>query len=119
MDYTFKAPSLAVLAQALAVLQQSGLVGANAGPSDMLGPAFQADANGAILFRFGTGRPAVDFAPPDSPAISMPAVGEVGMFYIAIRTDVPPSAIPFDPAAVGLIATSAEESAAVLGVWQE
>jgi hypothetical protein len=49
--------------------------------------------------------------------MTIPAAGEAGMFYIAIRTDVQPSDIPFDPAALGLIATTPDESAAVLGVW--
>jgi hypothetical protein len=53
----------------------------------------------------------------DGQPMPIPASGEASMFYIAIRTDVQPSEIPFDPAALGLIATTSEESAAVLGVW--
>ncbi|CAB4219438.1 hypothetical protein UFOVP1619_39 [uncultured Caudovirales phage] len=115
MDYTFKAPSLAVIGNALAVLQASGLVGANSGPANMLGPFSVDDAKGNILFRYGVGRAAVGATAPDGSKITIPAIGEPDMVYITIRAD--DVAIPFDPAALGLIATTAEESAAVLGVW--
>jgi|GEM_PF-6097309 len=115
MDYTFKAPSLAVIGNALAALQASGLVGANSGPSDMLGSMSVDDAQGSPLFRYGVGRAAVTVTGMDSQPMTIPAAGEASMFYIAIRAaDV---AIPFNPAALGLIATTPEESAAVLGVW--
>lgn len=117
MDYTFKAPSLAVLETALAALQQSGLVGPNAGPNNMLGTLSVADAGGNILFRYGVGRAAFSATMPDNSVVTMPGAGDPAMFYVAIRADVPPSDIPFDPAALGLVATSAEESEAVLGVW--
>lgn len=117
MDYTFKAPSLAIIGKALAALQASGLVGANSGQSDMLGPLLQVDANDVHLFRYGMGMAAITYTMPDGAVITRPAIGEPGMFYVAIRTDVPPSAIPFDAAALGLIATTPNESAAVLGGW--
>jgi hypothetical protein len=117
MDYTFKAPSLAVIGNALAALQASGLVGANSGPSNMLGALSVNDANGNMLFRYGVGRAAVTVTGMDGHPMTIPAAGDPGMFYIAIRTDVQLSEIPFDPAALGLIATTSEESAAVLGVW--
>jgi len=117
MDYTFKAPSLAVIGNALAALQASGLVGANSGPSNMLGQMLVDDAQGNPLFRYGMGRAAVTVPGMDGGPMTIPAAGDIGMFYIAIRTDVQPSEIPFDPAALGLIATTSEESAAVLGVW--
>ena len=117
MDYTFKASSLAVIGNALAALQASGLVGANSGPSDMLGSLSVNDAHGSPLFRYGIGRAALTVTGMDGAPMPTPAVGEPGMFYIAIRTAVQPSAIPFDPAALGLIATPPAESAAVLGVW--
>lgn len=115
MDYTFKAPSLATITDALLVLQASGLVGANSGPSDMLGPFSVDDAQGNPLFRYGVGRAAVGATAPDGGKVTIPAIGEPDMVYIAIRAD--DVAIPFDPAALGLIATTAEESAAVMGVW--
>jgi len=117
MDYTFKAPSIAVITDALAALQASGLVGANSGPSDMLGQLSVDDAQGNRLFRYGVGRAAMTVTGMDGKPMTIPAAGEAGMFYIAIRTDVQPSDIPFDPAALGLIATTPDESAAVLGVW--
>lgn len=117
MDYTFKAPSLATITDALLVLQASGLVGANSGPSDMLGPLSVNDAQGNSLFRYGVGRAAVTVTGMDGQPMTIPAAGEAGWFYIAIRTDVQPSAIPFDPAALGLIATTADESATVVGRW--
>lgn len=117
MDYTFKAPSRATITDALAALQASGLVGANSGPSDMLGPMRYVDAKGNMLFRYGMGRAAVTVTGMDGKPMTIPAVGEAGMFYIAIRTDVQPPDIPFDPATLGLIATTPDESAAVLGGW--
>lgn len=115
MDYTFKATSLAVIGNALAALQASGLVGADSGPANMLGALSVNDAKGNILFRYGVGRAAVGATAPDGGKITIPGAGDPGMVYIAIRAD--DVAIPFDPAALGLIATTPEESAAVLGVW--
>jgi len=115
MDYTFKAPSLAVIGNALAALQASGLVGKDSGPSDMLGPLSVDDARGAPLFRYGIGRGPTSADSPDGKPVTIPGAGDPDMIYIAIRA--PAVAIPFDPAALGLIATTAEESAAVLGVW--
>ena len=117
MDYTFKAPSLAVIGGALAALQALGLVGKNSGLSNMLGQMLVDDAQGNPLFRYGMGRAAVTVLGMDGGPMTIPAAGDPGMFYIAIRTDVQLSEIPFDPAALGLIATTLEESAAVLGVW--
>ena len=117
MDYTFKAPSLADLGAALTALQQAGLVGAADRPNNMLGSLSVNDANGFVLFRYGVGRPASTATAPDGSTISLAAIGDPAMFYVAIRTDVPPSAIPFDPTTLGLIATTPDESAAVLGVW--
>lgn len=115
MDYTFKASSLAVIGNALAALQASGLVGANSGPANMLGPMSVDDAKGNPLFKYGVGRASSSGVGPDGSKITIPGAGDPGMFYIAIRADA--VAIPFDPAALGLIATPPAESAAVLGVW--
>jgi len=115
MDWTYKAASLTVIAKALAALQASGLVGADSGPANMLGPLSVDDAQGNPLFRYGVGRAAVGATAPDGSKVTIPAIGEPNMVYIAIRA--PAVDVPFDPAALGLIATTPDESAAVLGVW--
>jgi len=104
-----------MIAKALAALQASGLVGTNSGPANMLGPFSVDDAQGNPLFRYGVGRAAVGATAPDGGKITIPAIGEPGMVYIAIRA--PAVDVPFDPTRLGLIVTTPDESAAVLGVW--
>jgi hypothetical protein len=122
-EYRLQATSLATLAAALAAIQAAGLVGADAGPDNMLGPLSIVDSANPVnpnyvLARYGVGSAASMVIMPDGSSYTTPARGVVGTFYIAIRTVVAPAALPMDPAALGLAWSDPSESAAVLGVWE-
>ena len=122
-DYRYKC-ALADLPVALRVLDAlraaSVLHGASL-PANMLGDA--RDATGALVgpdvepaFVGRTGRAASTFTDDSTQqTITTPPTGDPGYWYFAVRTTL--DALPVDPTTFGLIACSAEESAAVLGVW--
>ena len=122
-EYRLQATSLATVAAALAAIQAAGLVGANDGPDNMLGPLSVVDSANPVnpnyvLFRYGVGSAASTATMPDGSTYTTPARGSVGTFYIAIRTVIAPAALPMDPTALGLAWSDPSESAAVLGVWE-
>ena len=75
-------------------------------------------ASGSVAWKGKPGAAASSYTDPDThQAVDVPARGDPAFYYIHIRSDVPPSALPFDPAAFGLVPSDPIESAAVLGVW--
>ena len=102
MDYTYKAASLSAISAALTAA-------GDISPDNMLGSMSVNDAAGNLLYRYGVGRAAVTVTGMDGAPMTIPAIGEDGMFYIAVRVEVDP--------AYGLTITTPEESAEVLGVW--
>jgi hypothetical protein len=116
-DYRFKAASLADIQAALAALRAAGVLSATLGPEDMLGDV-QADAQGRPVLRARQGRAAFSYADEVTGAtVNVPACGDPALWYVAIRSSVPPSAIVIDPAAFGLTACDPATSALVLGCW--
>ena len=102
MDYTYKAASLAAISAALTAA-------GDISPDNMLGSMSVNDAAGSLLYRYGVGRSAMTVTGMDGSPVTIPAIGEDGMFYIAVRVAIDP--------AYSLTPTTPEESAAVLGVW--
>ena len=94
-DYLFTAPSLVDIETALADLQSAGLLGTGDVPMNMLGDLVTLPGGAVIRSRQDAN----------------------GVWYLAIRTKIPPQEVPFDPATVGLVACSDADSAAVLGKW--
>jgi len=121
-DYRFKFP-LASLSQALtaiAALRQFGLIGTGDIPQNMLGDARAADGSvvtTAPAFLGRTGTAATSYTDPNGQTVTVPAKGDPGYWYVAIRAPVDPATLPINPANYGLLPCSADESAAVLGVW--
>lgn len=116
--YRFPAVGLALAADAFTALRAAGLLPPNGLPENMLGDPLL--LNGAEVARGRQGRAAVDTTDPIAgEAMHIPAVGDPTMIYVHIRSETPPEALPagFTPATFGLIATTATESAVVLGVW--
>lgn len=119
-DYRYRFPlaGLALAVDAFAALRAGGLLPPDGLPENMLGDPIS--LNGEMVARGRAGRAAVDTTDPDTgSAVTIPAIGDPAMVYVHIRSSTAPSELPpgFDPAAYGLVATTAEESAAVLGVW--
>lgn len=120
-DYLFSAPTLADAGAALAALQAAGLVGAGDVPQNMLGDPQQITVNDhAVTVRARQGWAASSYTDPVSHQLVVVAgAGVVGTWYLAVRTLVPPSQVPFDPTTMGLTPTDPATSAAVLGVWAQ
>lgn len=119
-DYRYRFPvaGLALAADAFSALRAAGLLAAEGLPENMLGDPVL--LNGALVTRGRAGRAAVEYTDGDSgELVQLPAAGDPDFVYIHIRSEVPPSDLPasFSPAAYGLVETTPEESAAVLGVW--
>jgi hypothetical protein len=124
-DYRFKFPltGLSLALEALAALRAANIITSGKLPDNMLGTP--RDAAGVAIvdgsdpaFRGGPGRAAISYTDPDTQqVIDVPAAGDPGYWYVAIRSTTPPSDVPFDPTTYGLIPCDADESAAVLGVW--
>lgn len=123
-DYRFKfaADSLPDALEALEALRAAGTIADGSLPDNMLGDPM--DAGGLAASRgdavwFGRrGAAAVTF--PDAGGgddITVPQKGDPDRFYVHVRSIVAPADLGLDPAEFGLVATSAEESAVVLGVW--
>ena len=112
-DYRFKVPALADAAAALAALQAAGLVSPGDAPVNMLGCPVVVTVGGLdVTIRAARGRPA-----RDTVVGTLPAAGDPAFWYLAVRTEVPPGDVPFDPTTLGLVPCDPAESAAVLGVW--
>jgi hypothetical protein len=101
IDYRLRASSLDQVRAALAALRAAGIVGADEGPENMLGDP-QTDDAGRIVFRASRGRDARVMLDEDGRQIAIPARGRADRWYIAIRSTVPPQAVPIDPTAFGL-----------------
>ena len=117
-EYRLQANDLPTLAAALAAIQAAGLVGSHAGPDNMLGPLVFADSANPVnpqwpLFRYGVGIGATT----DEQGNTIPPCGTPGVFYVAIRTTVPPSG-GVDPTPLGLAWSDLAESVSVLGSWE-
>jgi len=117
-DYRLQAADLPTLAAALAAIQAAGLVDSHAGPDNMLGPLVFCDSANPVnpnwpLFRYGVGIA----AGTDGQGNATPAIGTPGVFYVAIRTTVPPSGA-MDPTTLGLVWSDPAESLSVLGSWE-
>lgn len=69
----------------------------------------------AVFARRGTA--ARTFAAHGGAPVTVPARGDPGFWYVHVRADITPDALPADPLTWGFEAVTAEESAAVLGVW--
>jgi hypothetical protein len=108
-DYRFRFPASGI-AQALAgfdALRQVGLVPAEGLPLNMLGDPINASGETVAFDDETGGLPGAVFIGRRSGA----------HFYIHIRSSIDPASLPVSPAAFGLETTTAEQSAAVLGVW--
>ena len=121
-EYRLQANDLPTLAAALAAIQAAGLLGAGIGPDNMLGDHVVVDASNPVnpnwpLFKYGVGTPAEATTNPDGTTTATPAIGTVGVFYIAIRTTYAPAQLPMDPTTLGLAWSDQAESVAVLGRW--
>jgi hypothetical protein len=116
-DYRLKTNDLPRALQAIAALRTAGLLGQSGGPENMLGDVI-ADAENRQVLRGRQGRAAITATDPDTgDTIVVPAIGDPARWYFAIRTTVPPEAVPIDPATYGLIPCDPAESRAVLGDW--
>jgi hypothetical protein len=111
-DYRYKTTNLPLALQALAALRAAGVLAPEGAPFNMLGEPLPDDPT--VRGRRGWGGWLSD---KSGEQFYVTPVGDPAAWYFAIRSEVPPSAVPFDPAAYGLQPVSAEESAAVLGVW--
>ena len=140
-DYLFSAPNLNDIAAALVALRDAGLVGAGDVPDNMLGdpvtiqvpgqpdpmtipvpgqpdPATQLATATTITIRARQGRAASSYVDPGTGlTVQVPGDGDPALWYVAVRTTVPPSAVPFDPTTLGLTPVDPATSAAVLGTW--
>lgn len=118
-DYLFCAPTLADAGAALAALQAAGLVGVGDVPMNMLGAPQQITVNGAaVTIRARQGWAASSYTDPvTQQVVNVPGAGVAGIWYLAIRTLVPPADVPFDPTTLGLTPVDPATSAAVLGTW--
>lgn len=119
-DYRYKFPTVGLTkaVEALNVLRTAGLLGAEALPENMLGDTIR--LGGAVVAKGRTGRPAFSYVDElTGQTVNVLAQGDPNMTYIHIRSSTDPTELPadFSPAAFGLIATTPEESATVLGVW--
>lgn len=112
MDYLFKTTDLVKALTALGTLEAAGL----SDPANMLGDPVLGPS-GSVIARASKGRPAVSYVDPVGKPGTTAAVGDPAFWYLAIRADIKPSDIPFDPAAYGLLSCDPTENAAVLGVW--
>lgn len=103
-DYRLKFPvtGLATALQAIAALQSAGLLGAGDIPDNMLGDP--RDNSGAI-------------ASSNITWMGRQGTTDPSYYYIHIRATVDPTTLPFDPATFGLVPSTVQESADVLGVW--
>ena len=108
-DYLFSSPTLADLGAALQALQAAGLVETGDVPENMLGDPQTVTINGPV--------DPVTHLPAQIPLIIRAKQDGNGVWHVAVRTVVPPSAVPFDPATLGLTADTPATSAAVLGSW--
>ena len=69
----------------------------------------------AVFARRGTAARTVTSG--DGVPVTVPARGDPGYWYVHVRADITPDMLPADPLTWGFEAVTAEESAAVLGVW--
>jgi hypothetical protein len=69
----------------------------------------------AVFARRGTA--ARSLAMPGGALVTVPARGDPGFWYVHVRAAIAPEMLPADPITWGFEAVTAEESAAVLGVW--
>lgn len=124
IDYRFKFTDLAVSLGAMAQLRAAGILSATGLPENMLGDP--RNANGDIVdrgdpaaaFAGRKGTAAFGFTDPDTQrSVTVPARGDPAYWYIHIRSEIPSSALGFNPATYGLVPSDAGESAAVLGMW--
>jgi hypothetical protein len=116
-DYTYSFPQsgLALALGGFAALRAVGLLGAGQVPTNMLGTARDAAGNPAVTNADGTSTAAWCGEPGGAGGT------DPTHFYIAIRAMVSPTQLAeagVNPGTYGLVATSAAESAAVLGVWE-
>ena len=129
-DYLFSAPNLNDIAAALVALRSAGLVGVGDVPDNMLGdpvtiqvpgqpdPVTQLATVTTITIRARQGRAASSYVDPGTGlTVQVPGDGDPALWYVAVRTTVPPSAVPFDPTTLGLTPVDPATSAAVLGTW--
>ena len=119
-DYLLNAPTLLDAAAALAALQTAGIVATGDVPANMLGDPQTVTVNGTqltIRARQGWAASTVTYSGVELP-VSIPGAGIPGVWYLAIRTNTPPSVIPFDPSMFGFSITDPITSAAVLGGWE-
>jgi hypothetical protein len=130
-DYRFKTTNLPLALLAIDALRDAGVLSQEGVPQNMLGDPLPGRPD--LLGRQGRAGGWVtptEPAPVRDPVTSeasgetavpppyfVPAVGEPGAWYFAIRSEVPPETLLVDPALFGLVAVGAEESAEVLGVW--
>lgn len=116
-EYTFRFPAagLALALDALDALREIGVLEADR-PANMLGE--RRDQAGAIVPSHAAWRGSRGSLAVTTPDGVIPAKGDPDWFYINVRSLTPPEALgDFDPADYGFVATTAEESAEVLGVW--
>jgi hypothetical protein len=119
-DYRYRFPlaGLLLAAEAFTALRLVGVLPPDGLPDNMLGEPVL--LNGAVITAGRAGRAALEYTDPDTEQlVQLPAAGDPAFVYVHIRSLVQPEQLPagFDPAAFGLVATSPDESAAVLGVW--
>lgn len=123
-DYRFKfaTADLALALGALSALREAGTLANGGLPDNMIGDPM--DATGQPVPREGAawfgrrGAAAVTFPDPGGGGdITVPQRGDPGSFYVHIRSIVAPGDLGLNPAEFGLIPTSVDESAIVLGVW--
>ena len=118
-DYCMSGPTLADAGAALAALQSAGLVGAGDVPANMLGDPQQITVGGSMVtIRARQGWAASSYTDPvTQQVVNVPGAGVAGAWYLDVRTVVPPAAVPFDPASLGLTPVDPATCAAVLGTW--
>lgn len=121
-DYRFKFADLSRALLGFAPLRVAGILPLDGIPQNMLGDP--RDATGAyttdpekIAWIGRKGTAASSYTDENGQTVNVPAVGDPTLFYVAIRSDVPPDKIGVDPADFGLEVCDPAESAAVLGVW--
>jgi hypothetical protein len=121
-DYNFRFPiaGLPLALTAMLGLQAYGLLDAGDIPPNMLGDPRDQDGNIVASAPAFVGRPgtaASSYVDMNGTTVTIPAKGDLGFYYIAIRAMVDPTTLPFDPTVFGLTPSDPDESAAVLGVW--